>query len=80
MTTAGRYTAPQRHIRLRPDWHRWVGWVIVGVGIVVAVLNDVTPFVGTNLVPGGHSELYLLLAVAIAAGGTWFLGLFDPPT
>jgi len=30
--------------------------------------------------PGGHSELYLVLALLVAGGGTWFLGLFDRST
>lgn len=79
-TTPGRYTAPQRHTELRPDWHRPVGWLIVALGVVIAVLNDAAPFVDMTLVPGGHNELYLLLAVAIAAGGAWLLGSFDAPT
>ena len=32
------------------------------------------------LLPGGHSELYLLLAIAVAVYGTRFLGLFDRGT
>ena len=33
-----------------------------------------------TLLPGGHSEMYLLLGVAVAFGATWFLGLFDRGT
>lgn len=74
----GRYTAPVRPIRIRPDWHKPLGWLIVAFGVVVAVVNDLAVF-EINLMPGGHSELYLLLALIIAGGGAWFLGLFDPP-
>lgn len=76
--SAGRYTAPRRPFRIRPDWHKPLGWFIVVFGVVVAVVNDLAMF-DINLMPGGHSELYLLLALVIAGGGTWFLGLFDPP-
>ena len=76
--SGGRYTAPNRPFRIRPDWHKPLGWVIVALGLVVAVVNDLELF-GINLMPGGHNELYLLLALVIAGGGTWFLGLFDPP-
>lgn len=77
-SSTGRYTAPRRPFRIRPDWHKPLGWVIVVFGVVVAVVNDLAVF-EINLMPGGHSELYLLLALVIAGGGTWFLGLFDPP-
>lgn len=33
-----------------------------------------------TLLPGGHSELYLLLGIAVAGSSTWFLGLFDRGT
>ena len=74
----GRYTPPARPIRIRPDWHKSLGWVIVALGVVMAVVNDLAAF-DIDLMPGGHNELYLLLALIIAGGGTWFLGLFDPP-
>lgn len=77
--TSSRYTPPRKPYRFRPDWHRPVGWVIVAFGVVVAVVNDLAVF-DIDIIPGGHSELYLMLALVIAGGGTWFLGLFDPPT
>jgi hypothetical protein len=47
----------------------------------VAILNDVMlTGVDRTLLPYGHSELYLILAVAIAATSSWFLGLFDRRT
>jgi len=51
----------------------------VASGVVIAVLNDVTRL-GPRLVPGGHSELYLLLAMAVAGYGGWWLGIFDRPS
>jgi len=50
----------------------------VAAGIVIAVLNDVARF-GPRVVPGGHSELYLLLGVTMAGYGGWWLGIFDRP-
>jgi hypothetical protein len=76
--TSGRYTPPVKPYRLRPDWHKPLGWVIVAFGVLVAVVNDLAVF-DIDVIPGEHSELYLLLAFVIAGGGTWFLGLFDPP-
>ena len=35
---------------------------------------------GVTLLPGGHSELYLFLGIAVAGSSTWFLGLFDRET
>lgn len=78
---ARRYTPPKPSFRLRPRWHRLAGWLAVVIGVVVAALNDVQ-LMGEDLqlLPGGHSELYLMLAVAIVVGSTWFLGLFDRET
>ncbi len=75
---SSRHTPPRPPPRFRPGWHRVLGWLIVVFGVGVAVVNDLE-FVGVGLMPGGHNELYLILAIAIAGGGTWFLGLFDPP-
>lgn len=74
---SARYTPRQKKpFRFRPDWHRPVGWAIVVFAITVAVVNDLALF-DIRVMPGGHNELYLVLAVLIAGGGTWFLGLFD---
>ncbi|MGD9793901.1 MAG: hypothetical protein AB7V43_10505 [Acidimicrobiia bacterium] len=57
------------------------GWAGIAVGVLLAVLNDAMLF-GSNvrLLPFGHQELYLVLALLIAAWSTWFLGLFDRET
>lgn len=79
--TSGRYTAPTSDFRLRPRWHRWVGWLGVALGILVIVANDAMFFAETpTLLPGGHNELYLMLGLAVAGAFTWFLGLFDRGT
>lgn len=81
-TETGRYTAPkQPSYRVRPRWHRLAGWIGVGAGVLIAVLNDATVIIeGPELVPFGHSELYLILAATVAAASSWFLGLFDRGT
>ena len=78
---SGRYTPPAPSYRLRPGWHRLAGWLGIVAGIVVAALNDLM-LMGDDvtLLPGGHSELYLFLGIAIAGSSTWFLGLFDRET
>lgn len=76
---SARYTPRVPVIRFRPTSHKVTGWVLVGLGILIAVLNDVAR-IGPRVVPGGHSELYLLLAVAVAASGGWWLGIFDRPS
>ena len=67
--------------RVRPRWHRFAGWGGVLVGVTVAALNDLM-LMGEDvtLLPGGHSELYLMLGISVAAAATWFLGLFDRGT
>lgn len=76
-TGSGRYTPPtKRPFRFRPDWHKPLGWAIVVLGITIAVVNDLA-FFDVRVMPGGHNELYLMLGVVVAGGGTWFLGAFD---
>lgn len=78
---SGRYTPPQRSYRLRPRWHRVAGWSGVIAGILIAALNDgMLMTEGLTLLPFGHSELYLILAVFVAGASSWFLGLFDRGT
>ena len=78
---SSRYTPKQPTYRLRPGWHRWAGWGGVGAGVAIAASNDAMLMTdGLTLLPGGHSELYLLLGMGVVAGSTWFLGLFDRGT
>ncbi|MBI5089957.1 MAG: hypothetical protein HZB15_14135 [Actinobacteria bacterium] len=75
---SSRYTPPIRAIRFRPGWHKLVGALLLVLGAAVAVLNDVMLLgASTTLLPGGHSEFYLILGVAIAGSGTWWFGWFD---
>lgn len=78
---SGRYTPKTPTYRLRPGWHRVVGWIGVALGIGIAAVNDVM-LMGEDLtlLPGGHNELYLFLGMAIGGSSTWFLGLFDRGT
>jgi hypothetical protein len=74
-----RYTPPApKVLRMRPTWHRVVGAAIMIVGVAIAITNDLI-FVGASRspLPGGHSELYLILALAVAGYGTWWFGWFD---
>ena len=74
---SSRYTPPVKSFRLRPGWHKTVGALIVGVGLAVVILNEVMLLNSMTLLPGGHSELYLVLGVAIAGYGTRWFGWFD---
>lgn len=76
---SARYTPRVPAIRIRPTGHKVLGWVLVALGVGVAVLNDVARL-GPKVIPFGHSELYLLLGVVVAASGGWWLGIFDRPT
>jgi DsbE subfamily thiol:disulfide oxidoreductase len=43
------------------------------------VLNDIA-WIGAEVMPGGHSELYLLLGLLVAGFGSWWTGRFDRPS
>ena len=76
-----RYTPSAPRYRVRPRWHRVAGWGGVLAGVVIAAVNDLM-LMGEDvtLLPGGHSEMYLLLGISVGSGATWFLGLFDRGT
>jgi hypothetical protein len=75
-----RVTAPPPpRFRIRPTWHKVAGFTLIVLGVVVAILNDVPINERAGLLPGGHSEGYLLLGAVVAGYGTWWLGLFDRP-
>ena len=76
-----RYTPRTPSFRVRPRWHRLAGWLGIVFGIGIAVANDAM-LLGDKLtlLPGGHTELYLILGLGIGAAATWFLGLFDRGT
>ena len=78
---SSRYTAPQPKYRIRPKWHRFAGWLGVLLGVAMAVANDGMLIAkDLRLLPGGHQELYLILALLVGGGSTWFLGVFDRGT
>ena len=78
---SGRHTPATPSFRLRPSWHRIIGWVGVGSGVLVIGLNDLMLMGdGLRLLPFGHSELYLMLGVIVSGSSSWFLGLFDRGT
>ena len=64
--------------RRRPAWNRPLGLVVVAMGVLMIVVNDLTLIGLRTPMPGGHSELYLFAGVAVMAAGAWLTGLFDP--
>jgi hypothetical protein len=65
---------PTRH---RPAWHRWIGWLVTALGLLTIVLNLLTQFTQTRMLPGGHSPFYLILGIAVAVSSLWWFGWFD---
>lgn len=61
----------------RPLWHRLVGWATLTLGVTVIVLNDLMRLADVRLLPGGHSELYLLAGLLIAGQSVWWFGWWD---
>lgn len=48
------------------------------IGIAIIILNDIVLLgASATLLPGGHTELYLILGVVIAGYSTWWFGWFD---
>ena len=74
---SSRYTPPIKSVRFRPGWHRTVGVLILILGLAVVILNDAMLGNSITLLPGGHSELYLMLGVVVAGYSTWWFGWFD---
>ena len=65
--TSSRHTPPDQVSAFRSGWHTAVGIAFLVLGLLVVVVDDVIRGVKVTLLPGGHSELHLLLGVAIAA-------------
>lgn len=77
----GHVNTGKSHYRFRPAWHRWVGVVTLILGLYVVFANDLMRLAdGVQLLPGGHSELYLLAGVGISAGSLWWFGWLDSRT
>ena len=76
-SASSRYTPPIKSAMLRPDWHKTVGMLILSFGIAIIVLNEVMLLNSITLLPGGHSELYLVLGVVVAGYATRWFGWFD---
>lgn len=74
---SSRYTPPITIVRIRAGWHKIVGFGLILLGLVVIVLNDVGRSGSAGLLPGGHSELYLILGLAISGYSMWWFGWFD---
>lgn len=76
--TSGRRGRFGYYSGFRPSRHRWFGFALIVGGALIAVLNDAMLFMNSTVLPFGHQELWLITGMAVAASGTWFLGLFDP--
>lgn len=73
--SSGRYTPPAKYLRIRPTWHRVVGAIEAVLGALLIMVNYVQD--EQPILPGGHSELYFIAGLAIAAGSLWWFGAFD---
>lgn len=60
----------------RPTWHKVVGALLIVLGLGLFVINDLALF-DINLIPGGHNELWAMVAIITAATSTWWFGWFD---
>ena len=75
---SSRYTPPVKSVRFRSGWHKVVGAVFLVIGLAIVILNDIVLLgASATLLPGGHSEFYLMLGVIIAGYSTWWFGWFD---
>lgn len=74
---SARYTPPAgSQVRFRPAWHKVVGCGQIVAGLALVVLHY---GLGIQVLPGGHNDGWMLLGIIVAAGGTWWLGVFDRP-
>lgn len=63
--------------RFRPGWHRAVGWISLAAGIAIIAANDLMLLADATFLPGGHSELYLMAGIGVAATSLWWFGWMD---
>lgn len=68
-------SSPRR--RRRPLWQKPVGIAVVAASLTVVVLNDLVLLGAASPLPGGHSEGYLLAAMAAGGTGAWLTGVMD---
>jgi hypothetical protein len=62
---------------MRSRVEKVAGALLITVGLVVVLTNYAEEIIDRHLLPGGHSPLYLLLGVLLAAYGTWSTGVLD---
>ncbi|NIZ92560.1 hypothetical protein [Kineococcus rubinsiae] len=64
--------------RYRPAWHKRIGVAVLAVGLYTIFANDLMRLTrNVQLLPGGHSELYLLAGIVVTVGSLWWFGWFD---
>ncbi len=68
---------PAQLTGFRPAWHRWVAVALLLLALLIIGVNDAMRFTSIVLLPGGHSELYLLLGLVVGAFSGRFFGIFD---
>ena len=59
-------------------WHKIGGGVLVIFGVVLIFVNFAEDE-NLGVLPGGHSPLYMVAGLIIAASSLWWFGAFDPP-
>lgn len=79
--SSARYTPPSRHVRVRPSWHKVVGFALLVLGLLIVLVNYAINLGGVPpwVLPGGHNEGYLVLGLVIAGASMWWFGWFDRP-
>ena len=75
---SGRYTAPTRVVRVRPEWHKAAGGFSVIAGGTIFYLCYFNAWHLHRWLPGGHA--WYIVGVLVAASSLWWFGAFDPPT
>lgn len=64
--------------RIRPTWHKVVGFFFLLMGLTIIIINYWAEF-GADFVPGGHQLGYFMLGMVVAGSSAWWFGLVDKP-
>lgn len=73
---SGRHTPAVPSVRVRPAWHRPLGVVMLGVGLVVFTLHHAAR-IGMDTIPGVHNMLWFIGSLGVLGLGGWYTGIFD---
>lgn len=58
-------------------WHRIAGGASIGLGFLLIMVNFAEQE-DLGILPGGHSILYFMAGLVLAASSLWWFGAFDP--